>query len=621
MALLQITEPGAPPKETKPRLAAGIDLGTTNSLVAIVQNGVPGTLEDAEGRHLLPSVVHYSDAGHSTGHAAREHAASDPANTVISAKRMLGRGLADITRDLKLPYEFLDRDTGMPQLLTAAGPVNPVQVSADILKALSTRAREALGGDLAGVVVTVPAYFDDAQRQATRDAAEIAGLRVLRLLNEPTAAAVAYGLDSGDEGLVAVYDLGGGTFDISLLRLHQGVFEVLATGGDSALGGDDLDERLALWLLAKAGVKQPDQQLTSYLMLTARDIKEQMSSQDQVAIHLQHPGLDWQGHISRTEFDGLIADLIERTLVACRKTLRDAGLKAEEVDQLVLVGGSTRVPLLRQKVSACFGREPLSGIDPDRVVALGAALQADILAGNKSAENALLLDVLPLSLGVEMAGGLVEKMIPRNTAIPVSKARDFTTSKNGQTRMLIHVLQGERELVSDCRSLARFELQGIAPMAAGAASVRVTFQVDADGLLSVSAREETSGVQAEVQVKPSYGLAEEEVRAMLEASITHAGKDVAERRLAEARVDAERLLQAVLEALQTDGKLLDAAEQKEINTAVSALQAELQGTDASRMEEAVQKLGKATENFAALRMNQTVKSALAGRKLDEILDK
>ncbi|CAI1091887.1 Fe-S protein assembly chaperone HscA [Serratia quinivorans] len=616
MALLQISEPGLSAAPHQRRLAAGIDLGTTNSLVATVRSGQAETLADAEGRDLLPSVVHYQADTLRVGWDARQQAAEDPANTISSVKRMMGRSLADVlARYPNLPYQFQASDNGLPMILTAAGAVNPVGVSADILRALAERAKTALEGDLDGVVITVPAYFDDAQRQGTKDAARLAGLHVLRLLNEPTAAAIAYGLDSGQEGIIAVYDLGGGTFDISILRLSRGVFEVLATGGDSALGGDDFDHLLADWLREKAGVAdRSDHGVQRQLLDAAIAAKIALSDADSTVVEIA----GWQGEVTRAQFDALIATLVKRTLMACRRALKDAGVSAEEVLEVVMVGGSTRVPLVREQVGTFFGRTPLTSIDPDKVVAIGAAIQADILVGNKPDSDMLLLDVIPLSLGLETMGGLVEKVIPRNTTIPVARAQEFTTFKDGQSAMMIHVLQGERELVQDCRSLARFSLRGLPPLPAGGAHIRVTFQVDADGLLSVTAMEKSTGVEASIQVKPSYGLSDAEIAGMIKDSMANAQSDVGARMLAEQRVEASRVLESLQGALASDAALLSEEESTAIPAAVEALQQATQGTDPAAIEAAIKTLDAQTQDFAARRMDASIRRALAGHSVDEV---
>ncbi len=620
MALLQISEPGQSTAPHQHRLAAGIDLGTTNSLVATVRSSRAETLPDAEGRHLLPSVVHYEKDGHTVGYEAKQFAAKDPLNVIASVKRFMGRGLEDI-RHLgdRLPYEFVNTDSAVPRIRTVAGDKSPLEVSSDILRALKQRAEDSLGGELTGVVITVPAYFDDAQRQATRDAGKLAGLNVLRLLNEPTAAAVAYGLDKGGEGVIAVYDLGGGTFDISILRLHKGVFEVLATGGDSALGGDDFDRLLAQWIMQQAGIgDDADHAQLRRLMRDACAAKETLTHEEQAELNIElENGEHWQGTITRDQFNRLVAPLVQKSILPCRRALRDAGVDAERVQAVVMVGGSTRVPLVREKVAEFFAREPLTDIDPDTVVAIGAAIQADILAGNKPDSEMLLLDVNPLSLGLETMGGLVEKVIPRNTTIPVARAQDFTTFKDGQTAMSIHVLQGERELVSDCRSLGRFTLHGIPPMVAGAARIRVTFQVDADGLLSVTAKEETTGVESGIEVKPSYGLTDSEIESMLRDSMEHAADDVAARRLREQQVEAERVLEALAAALAQDGSLLDKAEREAIDVAASRLQLARDGNDAAAIKQAMTELDRASTEFVARRMNGSIKKALSGHKVEE----
>ncbi|MBH2974394.1 Fe-S protein assembly chaperone HscA [Serratia marcescens] len=616
MALLQISEPGLSAAPHQRRLAAGIDLGTTNSLVATVRSGQAETLADEQGRHLLPSVVHYQADAQRVGWEARQQAAQDPANTVSSIKRMMGRSLADVQqRYPNLPYQFQASDNGLPLIVTPAGPVNPVGVSADILRALSARAQAALEGELDGVVITVPAYFDDAQRQGTKDAARLAGLHVLRLLNEPTAAAIAYGLDSGQEGVIAVYDLGGGTFDISILRLSRGVFEVLATGGDSALGGDDFDHLLADWLREQAGVAdRSDHGVQRQLLDAAIAAKIALSDADSVRVEVA----GWQGEVTRAQFEALIAPLVKRTLMACRRALKDAGVAADEVLEAVMVGGSTRVPLVREQVGAFFGRTPLTSIDPDKVVAIGAAIQADILVGNKPDSDMLLLDVIPLSLGLETMGGLVEKVIPRNTTIPVARAQEFTTFKDGQSAMMIHVLQGERELVQDCRSLARFTLRGLPPLPAGGAHIRVTFQVDADGLLSVTAMEKSTGVEASIQVKPSYGLSDSEIAGMIKDSMANAQSDVGARKLAEQRVEAARVLESLQGALASDAALLSEAESQAIAAATQALQQAVQGEDPAAIEDAIKTLDAQTQDFAARRMDASIRRALAGHSVDEV---
>ena len=618
MALLQIAEPGQSPQPHQRRLAVGIDLGTTNSLVAALRSGLSEPLADANGNVILPSAVRYHADRVEVGESARLAASSDPFNTVLSVKRLMGRGLSDVKQlGEQLPYRFVGGESHMPFIDTVQGPKSPVEVSAEILKVLRERAEKTLGGELVGAVITVPAYFDDAQRQATKDAAKLAGLNVLRLLNEPTAAAVAYGLDQSAEGVVAIYDLGGGTFDISILRLTGGVFEVLATGGDSALGGDDFDHAIASWMVAEAGLSadlDPGTQRT--LLQAACAAKEALTDASSVTVAFG----DWQSELTREAFDALIEPMVARSLKACRRAVRDANIEIEDVQAVVMVGGSTRVPRVREAVAEMFGREPLTDIDPDQVVAIGAAIQADTLAGNKrDGGELLLLDVIPLSLGLETMGGLMEKVIPRNTTIPVARAQDFTTYKDGQTAMMIHVLQGERELISDCRSLARFELRGIPPMVAGAAKIRVTFQVDADGLLNVTARELGSGVEATIQVKPSYGLTDGEIAKMLKDSFQYASDDKVARVLREQQVDAQRLIEAVQAALDVDGdRLLDAEERMVIELQMQELAQLLKGTDGYAIEQQTKRLSQVTDAFAARRMDLTVKAALSGRSLNEI---
>jgi molecular chaperone HscA len=618
MALLQISEPGGAPDPHQRRIAVGIDLGTTHSLVAAVRNGVAECLPDAAGRVILPSAVRYLAGGkRQIGAAALAEAAADPRNTLVSVKRFMGRGLTDIVGRDRLPYDFVDAP-GMVQMKTADGVKSPVEVSAEILATLRFRAEDTFDDDVFGAVVTVPAYFDDAQRQATKDAAQLAGLNVLRLISEPTAAAIAYGLENGSEGLYAVYDLGGGTFDISLLRLSAGVFEVVATGGDSSLGGDDFDAALAAWALAEAKGEAQTPQDKRAVLVAARAAKEKLSSADHATLACPLAGGELAVRVTREQFGALSQPLLAKTMAAVRKVLRDAKVEKADVKGVVMVGGSTRMPMVQAAVGEFFGQSPLTNLNPDEVVALGAAIQANALAGNAGADELLLLDVIALSLGLETMGGLVERIIPRNSTIPTARAQDFTTFKDGQTAIAIHVVQGEREVVSDCRSLARFELRGIPPMVAGAARVRVSFAVDADGLLNVSAREEASGVEAAITVKPSYGLADEDIARMLTESFTTAEADMLERSLRESRVEAERMLLATRAAMTADGDLLEAGERARIESLLTALQSSRESTDHHGIDAAVEALAKGTEEFAAERMNRSIRVALAGRSVDQI---
>lgn len=616
MALLQIAEPGQSAAPHQHKLAVGIDLGTTNSLIATVRSGQVDILLDEKDRALVPSVVHFNQDNVIVGYEAAELASQNPHNTVVSVKRLIGRSLADVQqRYPSLPYEFEASENGLPLLKTDKGLFSPVEISAEILKKLTALAEQRLAGELSGAVITVPAYFDDAQRQSTKDAAKLAGINVLRLLNEPTAAAIAYGLDSGQEGVIAVYDLGGGTFDISILRLSKGVFEVLATGGDTSLGGDDFDHQLMDWIVSQSGIAPQNAQQQRQLAELATQIKVALT--DNLETEIAYQG--WLGKITREAFNQLIQGLVKRSLLACRRALKDANVSVDEVCEVVMVGGSTRVPFVRQQVAEFFQKDPLTSIDPDKVVALGAGIQADILVGNKPDSEMLLLDVIPLSLGIETMGGLVEKIIPRNTTIPVARAQEFTTFKDGQTAMSVHVVQGEREMVGDCRSLARFTLRGIPAMTAGAAHIRVTYQVDADGLLSVTAMEKSTGVQSSIQVKPSYGLTDDEIANMLKASMLNAKEDIQVRLLAEQRVEAERVLESVRAALSYDQDLLNDEELSAVKNAIISLERLQKEGDTQEIKQGIKQLDLATQEFAARRMDKSIRKALAGKGIDEVV--
>ena len=618
MALLQISEPGQSPNPHERRLAVGIDLGTTHSLVAAVRSGVAECLPDEEGRVILPSVVRYlADGGRQIGYTGRAAMAQDPQNTIASVKRFMGRNLKDVADSAGLPYTFIDKP-GMLALATAGGEKSPVEVSADILATLRYRAEDSLGDDLYGAVITVPAYFDDAQRQATKDAATLAGLHVLRLINEPTAAAIAYGLDNASEGVYAIYDLGGGTFDISILRLSQGVFEVIATGGDSALGGDDYDRALAAWALQQCGLQADTPTDKAAMVIAARACKEALTAAESARLQTQIKGAKVDLAVSRSQFESATASLTARTIVAARKALRDAKLAVEGIKGVVMVGGSTRMPQVQAAVAGFFRCEPLNNLNPDEVVALGAAIQANQLAGNNMAGDLLLLDVIPLSLGIETMGGLVERIVPRNQTIPTAMAQDFTTYQDGQTALALHVVQGERDMVADCRSLARFKLRGIPPMVAGAARIRVTFTVDADGLLNVAAREQVSGVEANIDVKPSYGLDDGQIAKMLQESFTTAQADMRARAIAQARLDADRLLLAIRTALDADGDLLDGSEHDAIRALITGARAARDLDDAAAVEAATKALADGTQSFAAMRMNRGIQQALAGKNIETV---
>ena len=617
MTLFQISEPGESPLPNSRQRAIGIDLGTTNSLVATVRNGLAVVLPDDEGRPLVPSVVRYGEQGVEVGYSALARATKDPGNTIVSVKRLMGRGLNDVGDDRRYPYRFVEGE-GIIRIATRAGVKTPVEISAEILRALRNRAEASLGGDIDGAIVTVPAYFDDAQRQATKDAARLAGLTVLRLLNEPTAAAIAYGLDNASEGTYAVFDLGGGTFDISILKLSRGVFEVLATNGDSALGGDDFDHRVFCWALEQAKVPPLSAADARQLMTRARDAKEMLTGHDAASIVAELSAGTIDATLTSATFTDITRTLVAKTLAPVKRALRDAKLAPNDIKGVVLVGGATRMPQIRRAVAEFFGQPPLTNLNPEEVVAIGAAIQANKLAGNRDGADWLLLDVIPLSLGIETMGGLSEKIVPRNSTIPVARAQEFTTFKDGQTAMALHVVQGEREKVADCRSLARFELRGIPPMVAGAARIRVSFDVDADGLLSVSAREQTTGREASIVVKPSYGLTDGEIARMLQDSFAHASDDAQARALAEARVEAERIIVATQSALAADADLLGADERATIDRALDDVRRMRDGDDRAALAKAVAALNNATGEFAARRMNRGVARALTGKRVDAL---